>query len=262
MKVRYKMLFIVIPLLIVACVCFLQFSKQDKRDQQNETISKVGLRILQEKTQQAELISGRKKAQQISGRKKAQQILQAMHEKLPGANFIGWLSTGEGGINEPICYAKDDRYLTHNVYDKYAEEGAVFLYHKNATPLDECTTYFGHRMDCASSRFSLLARYREYKEKLQTARIVISQGILSYRLAFVAEVNRVWYEPYETWTKLGLKAFANDAKKAGYLLDEKLAFDETKQYAVFSTCNKPSVNGVVVGVYELEKFEFQKGVRK
>lgn len=252
MKVRYKMLFIVIPLLIIACVCFLQFSKQDKRDQQNITISNTGLHILQEKQKQAK----RQQAKPESGREKAIEILQAIREKFSGAAFIGWLSTGEGGINEPICYAKDDRYLTHNIYGEYAEEGAVFLYQKNASPLDECATYFGHRMDCASSRFSLLARYTEYKDRLQTAQIVISQGILSYRLAFVAAVSRPWYESYETWTKSGLSAFAHDAKKEGFVIDEKLAFDETKKYAVFSTCNKPSINGVVVGVYELVNFEY------
>lgn len=191
-----------------------------------------------------------------SGIEKSKKVLEKVREDYKEPGILGFMSTGEGGINEPFMWASDDRFLNCDVHGNYSEFGSIFLYRLNSSPLDEITTYYGHRLEQRQTRFSMIGKYNKYKDKVQNLDIYTDQGILHYKLVYVVVVDGKWYQDYNTWSRGGLKVFWEDSKDTGKVLDSFREFDSGKKYTVLSTCNEASGVHNAVAIYELIEEEF------
>lgn len=190
-----------------------------------------------------------------SGKEKSMALLEKLREDR-GTNIIkGYLSTGEGGIQEPFVHTKDDRFNRKNLFEQYDDVGTVFLYKENNSPMDDVTTYFGHRLDNYNARFTPIGKYNKFKDKVQNLDIFIEEGILKYKLVYVVTVSSNWYDKYNTWSSSGLKEFWRDSSKEGTILDSFGGFKEGQKYAVLSTCSNNAGSFVTVAIYKLLDFE-------
>lgn len=206
-------------------------------------------------TKAVKVLSDTNKSKELSGKEKAKIALDKIREELKQPNIVGYLTTGEGGINEPFMWAEDDRYLNSNLFGEYDDIGTVFLYKFNKSPFDDVTTYFGHRLHYYDIRFSPIGKYEKFKDKVKTLDVYTDEGILKYKLAMVVSVNRMWYDNFVTWTAEGLAEFWKSVEQNGTIYDKFEEYNPDKKYAILSTCNDSDAINSAVAIYELVEFE-------
>ncbi len=179
-------------------------------------------------------------------------LLEKLNKKYGSTRIKAFISTGKGGINEPITYGIDNFDLKSDVNRRYNTWGHVFLYWKNKDFTDDHLTIFGHN-NWDTSQFGRLANYQANKNNLQKARLFIEGKINHYELVGVYKVNNNWYEKKDTWTKEGMKVFISELEENSYTYQSnlnKLDLEKDKTM-ILSTCSNRNPEKREIGIYRL-----------
>lgn len=243
---KFLSVLLVFLLVCVSAFCFYMFFNKELRDlKEGNKINQVVSAIKEVEAKEKEK----------SGKEIANEVINRVRKEMGAEDILGYMSTGDGGINEPFMWAEDDRYLDRNVHNVYDGLGTIFLYRYNSSPMDEVTTYFGHRIAHSGIRFSPIGKYESYKDKLKELAIYTSEGILKYKLSMVVRVNRKWYDDFNTWSREGLREFWEKAELGGIVYDKFSEYQDGKKYVVLSSCDDVEAVNSAVAIYELIEFK-------